>query len=401
MRLLTETTLASRLAELLAGSKQIDIAVAWVWTSSPFEQILAFAEANPGQTRVLCGIHGYMTCPDALHKLFSTTKLKIAYGSHGQKLHSKLFIFRGEENLFWIGSANLTEAGFSRNREVVWEGTLDTTVENLFEGYWAEFCEPDIEWLEGYKRAFDQTPETPNGPQTRQPAKRIPAPVPPIFQPDWLSHVERLRAKNADRLEWLSDQLPEVSAIAQQDWQTLSKLDARKLLGVEAQFGGLGRLKGAGMVNNIFYEASLKNLKIRKLFQDAIEKIPKDVNAPAFDTMVKNAFELITNVHRVNVGTATRLLAVRYPDRFVSINDESSREFSRLSAIPQKQLRTSDGYVALVKWIRQQKWWQSSDPANETSKFWRQRAALMDILTYAGDPHEDMDRLDAYDPLDE
>lgn len=55
---------------------------------------------------------------------------------------------------------------------------------------------------------------------------------------------------------WIAGQLPEVTQIGLSDWQQLSKTGAEKLLGIAKTYGALGRLKGAGVVKNIFYEPS-------------------------------------------------------------------------------------------------------------------------------------------------
>lgn len=60
------------------------------------------------------------------------------------------------------------------------------------------------------------------------------------------------------------------------------------------------------------------------------------MSSPAFD--------------RVSVATVSRLMAVRHPDRFVSVNKASIVGLSRLSGISQTDLHSSAGYVALIRW---------------------------------------------------
>jgi hypothetical protein len=117
--------------------------------------------------------------------------------------------------------------------------------------------------------------------------------------------------------------------------------------------------------------------------------------------MIKRAFDLITSLNRVNVATVSRLLAVRHPDRFVSVNKASIAGLSQLSGISQTDLHTSAGYVALIRWVMSQPWWSAPDPQDETSLYWRQRAALLDILTYAGDPSKGTESEVDYDVNDE
>jgi hypothetical protein len=49
-------------------------------------------------------------------------------------------------------------------------------------------------------------------------------------------------------------------------------------------------------------------------------------------------------------------------------------------------IKTQSEYVALIRWVMNQPWWSAPDPQDETSLYWGQRAALLDILTYSGGP---------------
>ena len=136
-----------------------------------------------------------------------------------------------------------------------------------------------------------------------------PRKTPPIAQA-WRDYVLTLQQKNSVRLDWIANQLGEVTAIALKDWEFISKQEAEKLLGIAKGYGGLGRLIGAGQVKNIFYDATPRNLKTRKRILDALDVIPPDPGAPAFEPMVARAFDLVTSIDRVATGTLTRPLSV-------------------------------------------------------------------------------------------
>jgi HKD family nuclease len=393
MKLVDEGDLYDRLQRLLAVSTSVDIAMAWIRCGGPLNAILDFAKAHPGRLRVLCGVNGFLTQPKALSQLRETAQLKIAYGTSGKKLHSKMFLFHGPAaTVVWVGSANLTESAFSVNRELVCEVQDDGSGGGIFDAYWNEFEAPDTDWLKKYAALCEQMPSPP------------PAVVPNLDAPrgrravseDWIAFVAKLRSKSEQRLEWIAGQLPHVTHIGLSNWQQLSKPEAEKLLGIAKGYGGLGRLKGAGVVKNIFYEPSWKNLRTREAIETALTVIPLDPLAPAFEPMVKRAFDLVTSLDKVSVATVTRLLAIRHPDRFVSVNGASVAGLSQLSGIPQTDLHTSAGYVALIRWVMSQPWWATADPEDETSIYWRQRAALLDILVYAGDTTKGMEPEDDY-----
>ena len=137
MKLIDEGGLYDRMQELLAMSTSVDIAMAWVRCGKPLDAILSFAKAHPGKLRVLCGVNGFLTEADALFQLHETGQLKIAYGTSGMKLHSKMFLFRDyTSTTAWVGSANLTDSAFSLNRELVCEFQDNGTGEKIFEAYY-------------------------------------------------------------------------------------------------------------------------------------------------------------------------------------------------------------------------------------------------------------------------
>ena len=366
IRLIDEVGLYGRLQDLLSSSASVDIAMAWIRCGRPLDAILGFAKSSPGKLRVLCGVNGFLTEPAALFQLQEAARLKIAYGTSGRKLHSKMFLFRAASaTTVWVGSANLTESAFSVNRELVCETVDDGSAVGIFEAYWKEFNTPDADWLQKYAALCGQVPPAPSAelPNLDAPQGRPPVPE------DWKSYVARLRSKDRARLDWIAGQLPEVTQIGLSNWQLLSKTDAEKLLGIAKTYGALGRLKGAGVVKNIFYEASRKNLATREKIEAALNVIPPNPSAPAFEPMIKRAFDIITSLDRVNVATASRLLAVRHPDRFVSVNKASIAGLSMLSGISQRDLHSSAGYVALIRWVMNQPWWSAPRSAGRDLNF--------------------------------
>jgi HKD family nuclease len=153
--LLQESQLLDRLILRLSKSESVDVAIAWIRRGKALDALLDFAKAHPQRVRILCGVNGYLTEPQALSAIRSCCVLKIAYGTSGIKLHSKIFIFReGSSTRLWVGSANLTESAFSTNREVVAEVEDYGEGIALFERYWAEFDKPDDVWMDDYASAY-------------------------------------------------------------------------------------------------------------------------------------------------------------------------------------------------------------------------------------------------------
>lgn len=185
--------------------------MAWIRRAKALSVLLDFARARCQKVRVLCGVNGFLTEPEALSAIRSCCDLKIAYGTAGIKFHTKMFVFH-EPALarLWIGSANLTESAFSTNREGVSETVDDGSGVRLFKRYWAEFNSPDDAWINDYATAYAGLSAS---------SKQVEPPHPksqPVA-PAWNSYVQSLRRKNSPRLDWIANQLGEVTSIALKD----------------------------------------------------------------------------------------------------------------------------------------------------------------------------------------
>lgn len=121
--LLSGEKLRSRLGTLVKVSNQIDIAVAWVTDSPELDEVLSVAELNHQHSiRILTGVSGYITSPDALEKIRQQAQLRVYGSPSGVLFHPKLYIFHATSGSFvWIGSANLTRPAFNENIEIVAE----------------------------------------------------------------------------------------------------------------------------------------------------------------------------------------------------------------------------------------------------------------------------------------
>ncbi|WP_057920472.1 hypothetical protein [Lysobacter capsici] len=78
---------------------------------------------------------------------------------------------------------------------------------------------------------------------------------------------------------------------------------------------------------------------------------------------------------------ASRLLSVKRPDVFVSVNNGSKPKLARL--IGGKRIDTVKQYLALLDRIWSTKWYGASEPEDEHSaSIWCCRAALLDSALY-------------------
>jgi HKD family nuclease len=134
--LLTRKTLIGRLKERLANSHSVDIAVAWAGQCNAMRLLCNFA-ASGKTLKVIVGLAGNCTDPVALQELQRCAQVRIAEPSGGI-FHPKFYLFHEQgRRIAWVGSANLTNGGFSSNDELVLE-VLDKqgSAERWFSNLW-------------------------------------------------------------------------------------------------------------------------------------------------------------------------------------------------------------------------------------------------------------------------
>jgi PLD-like domain len=414
--LLQKDNLAARLDVLLASATAVDIAVAWITSEHLTDQLLKFA-ARPGcRLRVITGVYDYLTSASAIRRLHALGVVRIAVPTDNYKFHPKLYLFTiGNTRTCWIGSANLTQAAFGGNVELVYECGDTGAAATWFESEWTQWPSPNDDWLDVYEDCAAQR-QAARPAASLIPAPALPlAPAPPqivsagLGSPldNWPAYVHALKQADA---EWMaktkgksgiySGQGSWVATIRaamplfSKDWSTLSRAEARILLGKADEgntfWGQLGCMKGAGIANNVFLEPTAKNIKTRRTIQDAIDELCHVPLGNALPLMARKAHEVIGNLNGFSGGVATRLLALARPEVLVSVNSESVDRLAGWSSMPKAAIGTSKGYESFIRWVMQGKWWRGPEPSDPLDReLWLYRAALIDGLAYNGEQLEE------------
>jgi len=124
------------------------------------------------------------------------------------------------------------------------------------------------------------------------------------------------------------------------------------------------------------------------LVDHALNNIPltgdiSDEQYSAFVTDYKAAFAAIDE--RANLAPATRLLAMRRPDQFVSLSSSTTSHYSQGLDLSLSGTSDFDGYLKWIKQaVRQTHWWRSSEPEDQDELFyWHHRAICLDLLLFA------------------
>jgi len=409
--LLEKSSLKSRWAELLATASHIDIAVAWITSRELTEDLLALSSRPGCCVRVLAGVHDYFTSAECLRRLNGKGLVKIGVGTGGRMFHPKLYSFTlPERRLCWVGSANLTTAGFGGNTELVYEYEADGASTPWFEREWANSWPPDDAWLDKYENAKASVSHN------QISIEQMAAPAPPASESlslparslralgNWDSYYADLRHRD---LEWQKEYegrmgifdgetnyysiIREAQSIFDKDWESLCKRDASVLLGLvdsdKKNYGLLGSMGGAGRAKGVFLTHTAENLAARREIQDELLRLKGvPLHSLMLPSMAKKAYEVITNRKGVGGGVATRLLALARPEVFPSVNSESIGRLGQWSGVSESDLGKSSGYEKLVRWIMTEEWWKSPEPMEGIEReAWSYRAALIDGLIYGGE----------------
>lgn len=384
MMLLTNSDLKCKFLERLRGAKFARIAVAWITSAGLAEQI-----GDAGRTkevRLLVGVSDFITSPKALAVLLKSG-CKLAIAPESPKFHAKVFVFGGEQNdVCWVGSANLTESGFSNNIELVHEfESLD--LREWYERVWSCGKSIDQEWIDRYAercavtRSVDPTIDMPPFPKQSG-----------AFE-DWDAYFKAIVRAHTKLEDEKGDYrvfsgknsylhvLAAVEPIMQKSWESLSEEEVAILMGLHygtSDYGPLGSMKIAVTANKTFNESSGTRSEIKAALDEVRRAKVELVDVPTF---AQKAFERIQRPG-MNVGVATRLLALARPDVFVSVNTKSQKRLAKLSGLSGGEIEQPSGYKRLISWILRSPWWTSPEPTAAGWEFecWRYRAALVDVL---------------------
>ena len=405
--LLTQDELLSRLKQHLSKASQIDIAMAWVSPGEALAEVIAFSERRPGCLRSIVGISGNATHPQALHLLRGQGKLRIPDTT--PLFHPKLILFHDAERVtVWVGSANMTRSGFQQNTEAVAEFDDDGTAVQWFDELWNKLDDDPSLVIKEYERGWQ--------PSNFSPRDGVGAEIAPSEDEfddlkqkisDWPSYVAALRAANrywvnavgasvdGDTTSWLNTITLGNEVVRRNSWNVLSKTDYQLIMGIEvkiddieAGFGLLGSMRGAGAAKNVFNEASPRNLTIRERIRQALQPVlaatPADFPVAAIEFIRE-----VKSIERFSGAIATRLLALARPDLAVSVNKGSQTGLAALSGLPATSLSgvpngpRGRSYADLLTYLRRQQWYSSPAPHGAYERtLANARAALLDCIVY-------------------
>lgn len=380
--LVTPAAHTSALEKLFVWADEVDLACAW-------------ATANEGKaahwkcidvSKIRCAIIGVEfahTEPWVLRTLLAGDRLRV--GQADGTFHPKVYIgSKGGRMRAIVGSANFTAAAFSSNVEfaVVLDGEKSDPrmkeLEHFIRRQWKGGMKVDEEWLEEYQFSFDNRPTPPVIPRTKFRVTSV-----NDLSMSWPRYYRALRAQE-NRIPGIGVFHGEISYTRELDETEKVFRAHRRFADVpEAQrrlLMGLPR-DSTGLIGSMGAARHAKSLVKRQPAEIGryVDQIPLEGPVPI--ELVDSVMRGMTSLHGVKLGVATRLLTVKRPDLFVSVNNGSNPQLATL--LSRRQVTTVPHYIDLLQVVWQLEWHKAPAPAGEDQrKAWRRRAALLDSILY-------------------
>lgn len=387
---ITDTgALNESLADLFRWARSVDIAFAWAGSLNGVAEHWRAMDIAKIK-RAAIGISFAGTEPSALRNLHhGADRLRIVHDKAGT-YHPKVLL--GKRGRTWraiIGSANLTVGAYTVNTElcVLLEGAHTAPqmleIDSFIRSQWRAGDPLDLDWLSGYEKSFK-----------RARAKRKSITVPPLpsaapslntLEMSWDAYLALLTAQE-DRLAKIGfavfpakdrssyfEEFDTASKLfrAKGGFAGLSEASCTFLMGKGDSSGLLGSMGSAGTAMHIAQKDPAKLA--------AIDRLPSKGAVPL--SQVKILLEALTKPKGVGLGVATRLMAAKRPDLFVSINRGSEPKLAEVRS--GRRVRSIKQYLTLLSELWATDWHCSKRPLGPKERaVWQRRAALLDAALY-------------------
>lgn len=391
-RVITDATaLQEALRELYDWAEQVSFAYAWMdtggdhWTHLEDEKI----------TYSVVGADFAGTDPAVFDYVLDEQLddfVRVAVSGSGT-FHPKVVLgVRGKKARAIVGSSNLTAGGFGGNVEVnvLLSGRQDDepldALADFIADQWQEARPITADWLEAYRAAYE----------------RRPSPVHPPAPPAGLEDAEQLAVGWDEWFELLTQQFDRddrgmgrvhlfgdensylaearacAAAFATRVPFAEMEADARRLLvgrkGANASSGYFGGAGANGKFMNMVLERP-------EALGRLIDRVP--LTGPVGSKTAAKFLRAALDLPTVGMSGATRLLAMKRPDRFMSISGANKARILDLFGFGVTKV---EHYIRLHEIIWSFPWTKAPEPTDSLEReVWRARVAFLDAALY--DPY--------------
>lgn len=398
--------------KVLANRKEIDTeicrlicqydkyywAVAWASTQSTACDLLKTHADRIG--KMIVGTHFWQTHPDFIATFRRHRRVRFVLHPGGI-FHPKLYLFESTKGNWEciIGSPNFTHAALSQNVEaaiLITDSDIGADSEHRklrkqIEEYWRQsqvFKKPDFAI---YKNMWKQKQASIRSLAGHQYKRRNLGRHSPLksdlVQYTWKAFYNLV---TQEKLVGIPDALNERICVlkkARELFQRtpkfcdLSEIDRKIVAGFMTESDIHWRLFGSTQAVGSFMRAIIK---YEEAISEALDAIPLNDAVHRSDYMrFMKRMQKALPTGRCNLGTVTRLLAMKRPDYFVCLNGKNRGKLCEALGIPRKT-SIDDYWNLIIEPITASLWWNSKEPRAKTEReVWQGRCAFLDALFYS------------------
>jgi HKD family nuclease len=370
--------------------KSLEIAVAWC--GDP-EQTLPYKHFDDFKGKIVAtvGCSFNQTHPDAIQWLLDKPCVTRIFHKEKGLFHPKLYLFSdGDRYAVFVGSSNLTYAGFYENVEanVLIEGVLSENATDVRElqqllAKWRgdEFSfTPSKPWLKSYRedhrryrllqrkygiktQAFEEESFGPNW----------------LQKADWKIYYQKVidgMKQNRRDIKSFHHVLDAASQLLSVPWKTSYFIDPerRRIIGGVKPYGAMGHVFAAGTFAHL--------VKSRKrswgTFVSAVNHIAMLEPPVVWNELESHLRRLVRLGNTMKVWG--RVLALIRPDLYCSVSSSPLRtQIAKTLKVPSGLFEEVEGYTRLIKLLHSSPWFNSPKPLRSAeAEVWKRRAAFMD-----------------------
>lgn len=154
--------------------------------------------------------------------------------------------------------------------------------------------------------------------------------------------------------------------------------DARLVAGFGPHAAWFGSMGGNGVWMNL---VRTRPAEVARII-DPIPMYSDDRDNAVSNDLVIRAFKAAEDLPQVGIGCITRLLCMKRPDRFFTVNAGNRRRMRELlGAVP----RDATEYIDAVELLRTYPWYDAPKPertGDDEYELWRSRVSLLDAILY-------------------
>ena len=380
--------------------QQISFVTAWAGKSNAVIDALYRNKNKIVHSSV--GLQFYQTDPEFIDRFWEVEEIQYCKNNSTDVFHPKAYLFYKKDSSKWaviIGSSNLTNGGFARNKECNVLLTSETdneavfkSVKTMIENYWQLSDLLSDEEFDEYEDNANK-----NKPYLKQLKKPV---SPEINGLGWDGYIKRMADNQEEGIidsehNRIRLNLLDTAQRLFRKYKSLKKFPdeyAEAVVGLKRNYKGIddwcffGSMTGKTSFRSNFRKEFLNGLS------DALDIIP--LNGPVHELQFDQFVHAVrkTSEYKDPITLCTRLLAMKRPDFFVCAAGRSSKNgqestmsmLCSLLNLDRKTLSIDNYWNLIILSIQNSDWYQTDVDLipEEEKKIYSYRAAMLDALYY-------------------